>query len=337
MVSFLSNCSQVNLQNKLSFGNKKVSNNNSNVIAPSFKGEKDSFEASSAAKNEPVNLKEFIPRLKKASQFMQDFTKILEEDQKREVPVLKNVSKDAIGKLFNSIIKSDSHPVMVGVSGGSASGKTTVAKAFLKNLNEKGDPNKPIGQLISQDNYYYDMSDEIKEKGADRVFKEKDLDCPQAVELDLLAKHVEQLKQGKEVKIPEYLLNGTGVRTDNKIPIKPSPLTIVEGLFTLGHEKLNQLYDLKVFVDASREVREQRWWARASERDMKKDETGMTFFNRTFNNHDKYVEPTKANADMVVSSEASQEDQKTVFQQLATALTKPISFTGLLNKFKKAA
>jgi uridine kinase len=288
------------------------------------------------ASNSNDKVKDLPQRLKKASQLMSDLARIIEEDQKRETPVLKKFDRQALGKMFDIALKQKEQPVVVGVAGGSASGKTTITKGFLKNLNNHTG-NKEYSQLISQDNYYKDFSQEIKEKGADRVFKEKNLDCPDAVHLDLLARDLAKLKQNKEVKIPEFLINGTGVSKPEAISVKPSPFVFVEGLFTLGNEKLRDLFDLKVFIDASKEVRANRWWDRAASRNIKHDEAGEALFKRTFSMHDKHVEPGKAHADIILNSEANFAHTNTVIDQIALAISRPITFAGKLFKAQKAA
>lgn len=294
----------------------------------------------SQPKAEPVDIKDTTRRLKKATQVMKDFAHILDEDQQRATPVFKTIKSGTLERMFNLALRKDNTPVLIGVTGGSASGKTTIKDNFVdavKASTPESPDGKPFIQDISQDNFYYDFSDEIKKKGADEVFKNKNLDHPDAVELSLLTKKLEELKAGKEVKIPEFLVNGTGVRVDDKITVKPAPIIAVEGLFTLTDKTLSNMFDLKVFIDASKEVREKRWWARAEKRNLKHDEAGEAFFNRTFTMHDKFVEPHKADADLVINSEADRRSVKKVLTQLGEALTKPVSFTGLINSFKKAA
>jgi uridine kinase len=326
--------------------NKPINSNEKKVLknyVPAFRGAvSDVVDIKTAGAQSDKPSESMARRLKKAGQLIQDLGKIIEDDLKRDIPVLKRLDNGTLEKIFNLALQDRSTPVMIGVAGGSASGKTTIAEGLSDRLNQNSNQvnKKPFSELVSQDNYYKDFSDEIKEKGADRVFKEKNLDCPDAVDLSLLAGHLDQLKGGKDVKIPEFLPNGTGVSKPDKIPVSAAPFVFVEGLFTLTTEKLRDLFDLKVFVDASKEVRADRWWKRAAKRNIKNDEAGKAFFNRTFKMHDIHVEPSKAHADIVLNSEAEFSDVNLVLDQIARAISKPVSFAGLVKLVrpeKKAA
>lgn len=292
------------------------------------------FNNKSKQPAQPLNLKDSSASLKKVSQLMNDVARIIEEDQGRAVPVFKNVKQGTFQKMFEMAYARPKTPVLIGVSGGSASGKTTVQKKLVKEINANAGQGKPVAQSISQDNYYKDFSDEIKKKGADYVFTHKNLDHPKTVDLTLLAKDLSHLKKGQEVHIPDFLPNGTGVSKPAAIPIQPTPLIFTEGLFTLTDKKVNNQFDLKIFVDASKEVRSERWWARAPKRDIQRDEPGMALYNRTFTMHDKFVEPGKAGADIVISTEAQRTDMDNVMTQLGKAIAKAVSFTGLFERIR---
>ena len=288
---------------------------------------------------QPIDIKEASQRLKKVSQVMQDMAKIFEEDQKRDIPIFKSIKPGTMEKLFYLTMKSDGKPVTMCMTGGSASGKTTQSELFAEGLT-KNIPKTPDGlpfvEYFSQDRFYYDFSKEIQKQGPDEFFKTKNLDHPKTVELSLLEKKLAELKDGKEVLIPNYQLNGTGKR-EEPIPVKPAPLILVEGLFVQSTKKLRDLFDLKVFVDASQDVRSDRWWKRAAKRKLKRDEAGIAMHDRAMNMHNKFVEPAKDTSDIVINAEADFEATKGVIAKITEAITKPVSFTGLINKLKKVA
>ncbi|MEW5821553.1 MAG: hypothetical protein AB1782_15280 [Cyanobacteriota bacterium] len=287
------------------------------------------------ANAEPIDIKDASKKLKKASQLMNDFATILEEDQKRSTPVFKDIKEGTLQKIFQLALRNQDKPALLGIVGGSASGKSTISKQFVKNINELAPPNNngvPLISEISQDNFYYNFSKEIEKMGSEEFFKTKNLNEPKAVELDLLAEKLATLKQGKEIKTPHYLIDGTGRREDDAITVKPSPLVTVEGLLILANKKVRDLFDLRIFIDASKEVRTKRWWDRAPDRNIKDDAGGRALFKMTMDMHDKHVERYKPTADIVLNSEAKFDDTKTVLKQLAEAITKPVSFAGLFKK-----
>lgn len=178
---------------------------------------------------------------------------------------------------------------VIGVGGGTGSGKTTVA---LK-INEIIGKENSI--ILPMDNYYRDMSHIPLEER-----KKYNYDHPNMIEFSLLAKHLKELIDGKDIKLPEYdFANYT--RSGNFTVLSPKPVIIVEGIFALYYEELRKYYDLSIFVDAEGDVR----FIRRLERDI--NERGRTlesvinqYLNMVKPMHDAYVEPTKKYADLII-------------------------------------
>lgn len=278
--------------------------------------------------------------IKKTQHLLDGFSKILKEDQQREHPVIEYIKPGTIEKLLALVNEKHDLPYVVGIAGGSASGKTSGIKRFKKLLKEKlpqYNKKHPFIETIPHDSFYYDLSDKVKKLGSDEVLRTEDFDCPDAVETGLLIKKLKKLKQGKDIRIPYYPLDGTCARIEDKIPVKAAPLVMVEGLFTLVDKKLRDLFDLKIFIDASKEVRAKRWWERAiRDRNMKHDAAGQAMFDRAFTNHDKYVEPTKEHADIILRSDEDKFNFNKVLEQITTLLSQNISFAGLFKNNKAA-
>ncbi|MGD9580872.1 MAG: uridine kinase, partial [Vampirovibrionia bacterium] len=152
-------------------------------------------------------------RLKKANQVMTDIARIIEEDQKREVPVFKQMRIGTYQKIFNYAYRRPDRPFMVGISGGSASGKSYVTKKFVNEMNEKCPVVKgdiPTVSVIHQDNYYHDFSKIVNKKGYDAMIQETNLDHPDSINMKQLEKDAMKIKAGFAIKTPKYFMDGTG-------------------------------------------------------------------------------------------------------------------------------
>ena len=133
--------------------------------------------------------------------------------------------------------------LIIGIAGGTGSGKTTVVRKIFESL--------PKGEvvLLPQDSYYKDSSDVPV---AERQFI--NFDQPDSFEWDLLSKHIQQLKKGKSIEQPTYSYL-TCTRQPETIHIEPRDVIIIEGILALCDKKLRDLMDLKVFVDADSDER----------------------------------------------------------------------------------
>ncbi len=173
-------------------------------------------------------------------------------------------------------------PVIVGIAGGSGSGKSTLARNLAASLEG--------AVLITHDDYY---KDEIH--GDDYNY-----DCPEAFDNELLQRHLEALLRGEKICSPiyDYSLHKRSLET--KV-LLPCPVIILEGILVLENEELRKLFDLKIFVDTPEEER----FARRLRRDVRKRGRSPESVQKQINTtvkpmHDKYVEPTKTFADLVI-------------------------------------
>lgn len=179
--------------------------------------------------------------------------------------------------------------VIIGIAGGTGSGKTTLAKCIRKQF---GGNNIPI---ISHDNYYR-AQDELDEK--ERALT--NYDEPAAFETELLVEHLKQLKDGKTVQIPEYDYEHH-TRSAKTTEIHPGRVIILEGILIFSDPALLDLIDIKIYVDTEADIR----FLRRLKRDMK--DRGRTFesvetqyLTTVRKMHERYVEPTKWSADIII-------------------------------------
>ena len=179
--------------------------------------------------------------------------------------------------------------LIIGIAGGSGSGKSTVVKQIIKRL-----PKDSVA-VISQDSYYKDNGHLTPEERA-----KKNFDHPSSIEFSLLNKHIDLLREGKQIGMPIYSYL-TCARSKESIPVEPKEVIIVEGILILTNPKMRERLDIKVFVDADPDDR----LVRIIKRDI--EERGRSF-QQVLDHYEKYVkpmhlqfiEPTKRYADIIV-------------------------------------
>ena len=179
--------------------------------------------------------------------------------------------------------------LIIGIAGGTGSGKTTVVRKIIERL--------PAGEvvLLPQDSYYKDSSHIPVEERQNINF-----DHPDAFEWSLLSKHTTQLKEGHSIEQPTYSYL-TCTRQPETIHIEPRDVIIIEGILALCDKKLRSLMDLKVFVDADPDER----LIRVIQRDViergRTAEAVMDRYTRVLKPmHLQFIEPTKRYADLIV-------------------------------------
>jgi uridine kinase len=179
--------------------------------------------------------------------------------------------------------------LIIGIAGGSGSGKTTVVKKIISKLPEDS------VTVISQDAYYKDNGHLSAEERTKINF-----DHPGSIEFALLNKHLDALLDGEMVQMPMYNYV-TCSRSKETVEIKPTKVIIIEGILVMTNRRLRQKMDIKVFVDADADDR----LMRIIRRDM--EERGRSYIDtlKHYQNwvkpmHQTFIEPTKKYADVIV-------------------------------------
>jgi uridine kinase len=179
--------------------------------------------------------------------------------------------------------------LIIGIAGGSGSGKSTVVKKISKLL-----PKESV-VIIPQDAYYRDNGHLSPEERAKINF-----DHPSSIEFNLLIRHLDLLREGKSIEMPIYSYL-TCARAKETIPVHPKAVVIVEGILVLTNPRMRERMDIKVFVDADSDDR----LMRVIRRDI--EERGRSFI-QVLDHYDKFVkpmhllfiEPSKRYADIIV-------------------------------------
>ncbi len=180
-------------------------------------------------------------------------------------------------------------PYLIGITGGSASGKTL----FLNSLIEKFD--KKDICLISQDNYYIDRDKQpIDDNGV------QNFDLPKSIDSEGLAEDVRKIKSGQGFTRMEYTFNNPAV-TPKLLKFDAAPIVIIEGLFVMHFKEVNEALDLRVFIEAKEHIRLKRRIIRDNnERGYDLEDVLYRFERHVMPTYDRYLAPLKNEADLII-------------------------------------
>lgn len=179
--------------------------------------------------------------------------------------------------------------LVIGIAGGTGSGKTTIANFIL----ERVGPDKIC--FLPHDAYYKDLSYLPREE-RDRI----NFDHPSSLETSLLIKHIKDLKAGKKIQLPSYDFR-THTRIEETTPIEPQPIILIEGILIFAEPELRKLFDVRIFVDTDADIR----FIRRLQRDI--NERGRTtqsvirqYMDTVRPMHLEFVEPSKRYASVII-------------------------------------
>jgi len=180
-------------------------------------------------------------------------------------------------------------PLVIGIAGGSGSGKTTVAQEILQRVG----PERIA--FLQHDSYYKNLSGLPPTQRAEVNF-----DHPNSLETDLLIEHIASLRDGRSVEVPIYDFSSHG-RTDQTFTVQPRRVILVEGILIFTEARLREMFDVKIFVDTDSDIR----FIRRLERDI--SERGRTtesvikqYQSTVRPMHLEFVEPSKRYADVII-------------------------------------
>lgn len=183
---------------------------------------------------------------------------------------------------------SQAETLIIGIAGGTGSGKTTIAHKIQGAIFEHS-------VLVSQDFYYKDLS-HLSHEERDNV----NFDHPDSIDFALMRTQLEQLKNGEAISCPQYDFI-THTRKSEKRTIEPARVVIVEGILLLAVPELRELLDWKIFIDTDDDVR----LLRRMERDMRERGRDFNSIKQQYLTtvkpmHDAFVHPSKQHADIIV-------------------------------------
>ena len=185
--------------------------------------------------------------------------------------------------------RDTSHPIIIGVAGGTGSGKTTVTQEILRR----------VGQAriayIPHDAYYRPLA-----HLPPNLREQVNFDHPDSLETDLLVEHLELWRSGQAIEVPVYDFT-THMRTAKTVRVEPQRVALVDGILVFAEQRLREVFDVKLYVDADADIR----FIRRLRRDI--DERGRTmesvvkqYMDTVRPMHLEFVEPSKRYADVII-------------------------------------
>ena len=186
-------------------------------------------------------------------------------------------------------MKPKYNPIVIGIAGGTGSGKTTVANVILNRVGTEHIA------FIPHDAYYKNL-DELSRAQRDVI----NFDHPDSLESDLLVEHVQALQRREPVEIPIYDFT-THTRTEETTHVDPQAVILVEGILVFAESKLRDLFNVKIFVDTPPDIRFIRRLKRDIEERGRSVESVILQYQTTVRPmHLEFVEPSKRHADVII-------------------------------------
>lgn len=226
------------------------------------------------------------------------FKQIFLYDKKQQTPIINAINPNFIGRFTKRIINNPSKRMLIGVTGESASGKSTICLE-IKNVIER--LSMPV-TVLSTDNYFNDISELINKYGSFDAVRDSgyDVDAPTSFQMDILRQDLESLSNGTDIKAPMYLPNGTGISIPKALEIKSQKIVVVEGIATM-YDAIKDVFDIKIYVETDNELRRSRFVSRAIEERNQDEENALKHWNYISQAGEKYVKPFRKEADLVLN------------------------------------
>ena len=230
------------------------------------------------------------------------FKQVLAYDNKAAEPIFIEVRYDFIQKFSRRLIQNPNKRIMIGITGESASGKSTICRE-IENVIKRF--NMPV-TILTTDNYFNDISELIKKYGTFDNLRDNgyDVDSPNSFQLDVLPDDLNKISQGEDIYSPEYLLNGTGVSVPKAKFVPSNKIIVVEGMASMfGDNK--DIFDIKVYVETDLELRKERFLTRAYTERNQDLENAKKHWEYILGAGEKYVKPYRNEADIIINGDTN--------------------------------
>ncbi len=243
------------------------------------------------------------------------FKQILAFDKKASIPVFINIKPDFIARFSKRLINKPNKRFLIGITGESASGKSTICRE-IQNVIQKLD--LPVS-IITTDNYFNDISELISKYGGFDNLRDNgyDIDAPQNFQLELLRHDLEKVASGEDIYTPEYLPNGTGVSVPLSQFIPSKKIVVVEGMATM-YEGIQDLFDVKIYIETDIEVRRRRFLTRACDERNQDMENALKHWEYILSAGQKYIIPSRKDMDIILNGDSSLEYFSQILEYIHT-------------------
>lgn len=230
------------------------------------------------------------------------FKQVLAYDNNAKEPIFIDVKYDFIQKFSQRLITNPAKKIMIGITGESASGKSTICKE-ISNVIEQY--NMPV-TIMTTDNYFNDISELIKIYGTFDALRDNgyDVDSPESFQLDVLEDDLYMISIGKDIFSPEYLLNGTGRSVPKAKYIPSNKIIVVEGMASM-YEGIKDIFDIKVYVETDINIRKDRFMTRAYTERNQDLENAKKHWEYILGAGEKYVKPARNEADIIINGDTN--------------------------------
>ena len=226
------------------------------------------------------------------------FRQIISYDRKCADPVFREINPNFINRFSKRLINTPNKRLLVGITGESASGKSTICSEIKRVIEELSMP----VSVLSTDNYFNDISALINKYGSFDNLRDNgyDVDAPTSFQLDVLKEDLIDLSDGLNIKAPMYLPNGTGVSMPHAKEIDSRKIIVVEGIATM-YESVKDIFDIKIYVETENEIRKKRFMERACDERNQDPENARKHWEYVASAGEKYVKPFRGEADLVLN------------------------------------
>lgn len=230
------------------------------------------------------------------------FKQVLAYDSKAPQPVFVEVRYDFIQKFSKRLITNPDKKIMVGITGESASGKSTICRSISDVISNFSMP----VTILTTDNYFNDISELIKIYGTFDALRDNgyDVDSPESFQLSVLKEDLEKISQGENIYSPEYLINGTGISVPKAKFVPSNKIVVVEGMASM-YKDIKDIFDIKVYVETDIEIRRDRFLKRAYTERNQALEEAKKHWDYILGAGEKYVKPARAEADIILNGDTN--------------------------------
>lgn len=230
------------------------------------------------------------------------FKQILEFDNKAPQPVFTDIRYDFIQKFSNRLISNPEKKIMIGITGESASGKSTICKSIADVITHYGMP----VTILTTDNYFNDISELIEKYGTFDALRDNgyDIDAPSSFQLEILKEDLQMISKGEDIYSPEYLINGTGISIPKAKFIPANKVVIVEGMASM-YADVKDVFDIKIYVETDIEIRKNRFLKRAYTERNQPLEEAKKHWDYILGAGEKYVKPARNEADIILNGDTN--------------------------------